>query len=314
MKNNKVEKQLLSAICYFDVFDYPLTLLEIWQWIFDVNGQAQKVDLLEIKNALKNLTTIIDNKRGFYFLRGRESIILKRLKRYAIAGDKNSIAKKGIRVLRFLPFIKLIGVCNNSGNNNTRRDSDIDLFIVTASGRLYVVRFFVTTVLTLMRLRRHGKKVTDRLCLSFYSSEDDLNFEKLKIAEKDPYLIYWIANLFPLYDCGGYEEFISQNNWIRKYLPNYNPKSGSYMRRVDDSKLSVFLKKFMEKILDGFLGNWLEIILKKIQLFKMSQNEKSLARENDTRVIISDTMLKFHENDRRLIYKKEFENRLKNLL
>jgi len=46
----------------------------------------------------------------------------------------------------------------------------------------------------------------------------------------------------------------------------------------------------------------------------MSKNNKSLAKENDSRVIISDTMLKFHENDRRLMYQNMFINKLKEIV
>ncbi len=141
---------------------------------------------------------------------------------------------------------------NNSGNNNARRDSDIDLFIITSANRLYLTRFLITLVLTVMRLRRHGKKVIDRLCLSFYVSEDSLEFEQIKVGEKDPYLVYWMANLFPLYDRGGYDEFLAKNSWLKNNLPNHLSKHGSFQRRVEDSSISRIISKSFEKILGGF--------------------------------------------------------------
>ena len=164
-----------------------------------------------------------------------------------------------------------------------------------------------------MRLRRHGRKITDRLCLSFYVSENDLNFSKIKIIDNDIYLVYWIANLFSLYDRGIYDKFLAQNEWIKNQLPNYLPKTGSFWRKIDDHKLSQLSFKIWEYFLGGSLGDQLEKRLKKIQLFKMSQNNRSLAKENDSRVIISDTMLKFHENDRRLFYQNIFLNKLKEI-
>jgi len=57
-----------------------------------------------------------------------------------------------------------------------------------------------------------------------------------------------------------------------------------------------------------------ELFLKKVQIEKMSKNNKSLAKENDTRVIISDNMLKFHENDRRDFYQNKFKQQLEEIL
>lgn len=316
MNKNSLEQSILSALCYFDVFDYPLTLLEIWQWLFDLDGQSQAYNLVQVGEALKDtsLTRRVSSSNGLYFLNGREEIVTKRLNRYAIAGEKNQIARRGARALSFLPFVKLVCVCNHSGNNNTRRDSDIDLFIVTTPNRLYLTRFLVTIALSVLRLRRHGKKVTDRLCLSFYASEDDLEFDKLKIGQQDSYLVYWIANLFPIYDRGGYDKFLEKNKWIKKSLPNHLPKDGSFWRRVSDSRWSKASVSFFEIFLSGFLGNYLEVIMRKAQLLKMSSNKKSLAVENDTRVVISNTMLKFHENDRRKMYQNDFEKKIAEII
>lgn len=309
MDNKYLEKSILSVICYFDIFEYPLTLLEIWQWLFIDQPINQSIELSEIKNILENsdfLADKINSRNGFYFLKNRDQVITTRLNRYSLANDKNKIAQRGVKVLRFLPFVKLVGLCNNSGNNNIRPDSDIDLFIITSKNRLFTARFLVTIVISLMRLRRHGRKITNRLCLSFYVSEADLNFSKIKIIDDDVYLIYWIANLFPLYDRRVYDYFLLENKWIDSYLPNHLSKNGSSWRKIEDNLWSQMCYKIFEVVLNGFVGNQLENLLKKIQFLKMSKNNKSLAKENDSRVIINNTMLKFHENDRRLFYRNIF--------
>ena len=214
MDSKKLEIAILSTICYFDIFDYPLTLLEIWQWLWLDTNTEKQIELKDIKDILitsRYLNDRLKCSKGFYFLNSRDDIILTRLRRYALASNKNKIAKRGIEAIKFLPFIKLVGLCNNSGNNNIRDDSDIDLFIVTSKNRLFIARFLVTVLISLMRLRRHDQKIANRLCLSFYASEDDLDFSKIKIIDNDVYLIYWIVNLFPIYDRGSYDIFLKKN-------------------------------------------------------------------------------------------------------
>ena len=64
-----------------------------------------------------------------------------------------------------------------------------------------------------------------------------------------------------------------------------------------------------EKILGGSLGNTLEKWSKKIQQAKMKRNPQNVHAHNNTHVVISDAMLKFHENDRRAYYKEEWKKR-----
>ena len=69
-----------------------------------------------------------------------------------------------------------------------------------------------------------------------------------------------------------------------------------------------------EKVLKGFFGDIGESFFKYIQLAKMSANKQSIAKEKDSRVVINDKMLKFHENERRVLYRQKFEERLNQVL
>jgi hypothetical protein len=46
------------------------------------------------------------------------------------------------RLYRALPFVKAIYICNSITFNSLRKDSDIDLFIITKANRLWLDRFF----------------------------------------------------------------------------------------------------------------------------------------------------------------------------
>lgn len=311
-----LELFVLNTIIYFDIFDYPLTVSEIYTYLYTGGMDVPPFSLEEVDNVLQQseaLKKILTTSSGFYFLKGRQEIIKTRLERYNLADKKFKIALRAIWLLKFFPFIKMVAVCNNLAYQNARAESDIDFFIITAKNRLYFTRFWATLFLSLLGLR--GKKITNRICLSFFTTEENMDFSKLPIAAEDVYLTFWMATLWPTYAREDfYEKFLDKNLWLKKYLPNFAPIKIGYRYRVDDGAFNKFIYQAREFIYGGFLGNQLEKLFKKIQLKKMSQNKKDMAVVGDSKVIISDTMVKLHENDRRLQYLQEFEKKRAELL
>jgi hypothetical protein len=233
---------------------------------------------------------------GFYFLAGRQELLKGRNDFYNLANKKHKIAARAARVLRLLPGIKMIAIGNNFYYHDT---SDIDLFIVVASGRLWLLRSLITIIVHALGVRRHGEKVANRLCLSFYVSEDNENLSNLTLTE-DPYFYYWLSFLIPLYfERGYYQHFWEANNWLTEKLPNASGLGLEYAWNVRDNLFFRGVRQILSSLIFSKFGLYLEKTFKKIQMCKMATNVSSLAQENDTRVIISDSVLKFHENDRR---------------
>ncbi|OGY41573.1 MAG: hypothetical protein A2Y82_01105 [Candidatus Buchananbacteria bacterium RBG_13_36_9] len=325
---NYLELFILNTIIYFDLFDYPLTLNEIYTYLFIGGMEGSTYTLIEIEECLANsskLKKFITTKRGFYFLKNPpshkatadgdgEEIIQTRLERYNLADKKFQLALRTAKLLKFLPFIKLIAVCNNLAYSNARPESDIDLFIITAKNRIWLVRFWAVIIITLLGLRPPKTKVKDKICLSFYLTEEDLDLNKIKVGAEDIYLVFWLATLWPVYERDNfYQKLIEANSWLKKYLPNWQPVLPGLRRRVEDNWLNQFIYQIKEFFCHGFLGNWLTSFFKQIQLKFMSQNKKDLAVAEDKSVIITDTILKFHENDRRAEYQERFERKRQEL-
>jgi hypothetical protein len=201
---------------------------------------------------------------------------------YRIAQLKYKRVVKIAKVLRYLPGIKMIAVCNSLSYNKALPNSDIDLFIITAKGRIWTSRFFSLLMLTLLRLRPPGK---DKICLSFFIAENNLDLEPYKICVQDNYLAFWIKQLKPLYiEDNLYKKFVQENNGVY-YIPNYK-------RRIK--------KAIIKPLINVLVTSLDEKIYKYIQLRIMPPAIKKMACAWDTRVIISDKILKFHVNDRRL--------------
>lgn len=309
MENNNIQnnipskeaitQEIVKVVVFFDMFDFPLTLLEIWQ------GLAIKCGFEEVREALRAGAEGIEEKKGFYFLGGRAGLFEKRLRQYDLEQEKFKIARRSARFLKAISGVKMIAVCNNF---SYKKESDIDLFIITESRRLWLTRFLVTVFVQLLGLRRHGLKIANRLCLSFYASEEALDLNGLRLGEDDVYFNYWLLDLMPIYDSGNtLERFRQKNQWLKKSLPNAAMPLPVPRYLVEDGRILRPFKRIDRFLWQSFLGGALEALVRKIQKSKMKRNKKSHMNDKGTGVVISGSVLKFHEHDRREEYRERWK-------
>jgi len=317
-KLNNLAQAIVSTVAYFDIFDYPLTTVEIWKWLY-LPDQADggRVSLGVVINALdqEELKKIIDFHYGFYFLAGRQSIIRQRMDKYRISEIKFKIALKVTFYLRRLSLVKMISVCNNVGYNNGSGKSDIDFFIVVKHGRLWISRLLITLVTTILGSRRHDKKIINRVCLSFYIGSNSLDLSAIALPSRDIYLAYWLATLAPIYGAEyAYNNFLQANSWVKTYLPNFYPVFLTSRRKVADKIISNSPKSLAESAWGNFIMNFLDRLAKVIQRGRIKRYFGDKINQDNTNVIISDLMLKFHKVDRRAEYQDVWRQKILKIL
>jgi len=237
-----LEKAILSTVVYFDIFDFPLTPLEIWKWLFFAHPPHRSYNFWETQSCLNDsavLQKLIQSKNGFYFLLNRERIVGRRVANYKVAERKYKKAIRFIKLLRFNPFIKMVAVCNNLAFSNASQYSDIDFFIITKAGRIWLARFWANFLPKMLGLRPTHSDTQDKLCLTFFIAEDHLNINDLQSSQIDLYLANWITQLVPVYDpdhlC---QSFLQTNQWAISHFPNFIPNQPNYRRQVDNNLLS----------------------------------------------------------------------------
>jgi len=299
--SKKIKEALRHVIAFFDMFDFPLTAFEIWKFC------NQKSDLETVEKGLEDLVKNekqLTVDRGMYFKNGREQIVEQRIQRYNQADIKFQRAIFVSRIFSLIPWIKFIALGNVIGANNAKKESDIDLFIVSQNGRLWLTRFFCVLITIVLNLRPKINNAQDKICLSFFVSEGFLNFRKIMLGEQDYYFAYWLSNIYPIYDSSNvYQKIINENFWIYDFFPNWFPVIANHKRRV-----KIFGSFFYRDVCDMLFGG-LEKTIKKIQIKIMPPAIREIMNQ-DTRVIISDQILKMHVNDRRDYYNKKYVNQI----
>lgn len=268
----------IRAVLFFDLFDYPLTAYEIWRYLEIPSSLSQIVSLLD--EGISG----IEHRSGFYFVSGRDKIVLERIRRYNVSREKLRLAKRSIRLLRHLPGIKFIGIANLIGAHNWRPNSDIDLLIISSPGRIWTSRFFAAGLMKILKRRPQGINKANKICLSFYATANHLDFSGLRLNSFDPYFTYWLADLLPVYGHGIYPRLIMANSWLSRELPNWQPDI--YSSQVTG-------------VISGanFFSRWLERGLKRWQLAIMPSALKSPTIGSG--VVINDQILKLYVIDRR---------------
>ncbi|MBI2990350.1 MAG: hypothetical protein HYY51_04190 [Candidatus Magasanikbacteria bacterium] len=308
--NEPLRVSILKTLAFFDIFDYPLTSQELHTWLWSYEDFIVERDFLKFLDSLKQ-NGELELVSGYVVLPGRGAIVHIRQQKIWLLEKKMEIARKGIRKLRWVPFVRAVFVCNTLAFAWPKKDSDIDVFIVTKAGRLWISRFLVSCILSLFGLRRGKTKIQDKLCLSFYVTDNALDISDLVLEEADIYLVYWLARLLPVYDPSQvYSQIMDANVWIKKYLSQasfgYRVAPGWI---VPEAKAQKRARHFFEVMWEGKYGNFLEDQARSLQRAKMSRNTNSVQNEPDTRVVINDSRLKFHENDRRAQFKSAWEAR-----
>ncbi len=276
------KQAILKTLHYADIFDYPLKFEEIHKYL---------VEPLTA-NVLKEVLSLItaDNKLAyagkFYCLPGREEIIKVRQQREKWSGPKLEKAQRIANVLKFIPWVKLIGVTGALAVENSEEDDDIDLMIITASQRLWLTRGLVVSFLLLTRQYRRPRNIKDMLCPNLLLSEALIEF-----PDHDLFTAHEIVQMKPIYDRGNtYQQFLQANSWVKSFLPNWALDAGVVPQQFNNLTIQPF--------------DLLEKLAYKLQL-KFMESKKTIETTTPSAIC-------FHPNDIRQQVLKEYQKRTKN--
>ncbi len=302
--NKELEQSIIATLAYFDQFDHPLTVEELLRWCWKYPAEVTRSTLLACIDASPS----VDLFDGYVFLAGRQHIIASREARVTLVEQKMNIAKRGIKKLRWVPFVRAVFVCNTLAMGLVSKDSDIDVLIITKQKRIWIVRFFSNILLKVFRLRTGKRAHSNRLCLSFFVSEENLDFSQLQTAD-DIYLSYWIDQLVPLYDPKKIDQRLrNKNTWVKNNIPHgLLPYTVVPRWKVEETRWVQRVRSFFEHMWKGTYGDHMQTQMKKMQMQKFARRRIT---NDGTHVIVGDTMIKLHENDRREQYRDAWKKRL----
>ena len=293
-----IEQAIYATVRYFNVLNCPVTATQIWHsLVVDTSQQRwgghEHWHLRHIQETLKYsawLKSRVGMKWGYVFLQGHEHLVRERLTRHRTSQQKWNIAFKAAKYLALVPFVRGLAGSGSLAADNTKPDSDLDFFVITAPRRIWTARLLLLAVASVLgRRRKHWyKRAPDMLCLNHYVSQQHL---ALPTDIHNVYTAVLYTLLVPVYGAQVVRDFQEKNaSWISRYIMSYEAVVAPHRYTVRAHALAVFLKRFVESLLLEPIGDGLEKLAEKFQRRLISIHSTGQAG----RVALSSVELAFH--------------------
>lgn len=289
-----LKERILSTVRFFDVQDWPLTVLELTSFLLPggrfhgglpedppaAPSSGAAVTLGAVLSCLsQECSGQLSEVQGFWCLRGREGLVSRRLGNYAYGIRREQRITRYAWVLRHLPFVRAVALGGSQALGQQTEASDIDLFVVTDPEFLWVARTLVTAYFQIFGIRRHGSVVRDRFCLNHY-----VGGPRGLALERDLYNAMEYLRLRPLTHPEVIREFQQENwPWISRYFPQSEPWP-TQRERVS------LAQRFFELLLRNAFGRWVNGLLMRWQLARIKKGEFVVAEPAE---------ISFHSKERK---------------
>lgn len=334
-----MHRSILATLAYYDVLDFPLSRIELFKFCIPAsrlnpvgsfsnhsnlstvaqttsNGAGpsfsqNRFDFKKLGEALDDLKTAgeIEDKNGFFTLKGRSLLFQKRIEKKKISDQKWKKALKALKWFQTVPYIRAVFASGSLAMENTGKESDLDVLVAAKTGRIWTARFLLSLAMSLLgvRRKRYDKIASDKICLNHYITTESLHipFHSLYNAQTYAHLIpVWISDEEII------KSFERENEWVREYVNFWKISEERKFRTVNSVRLFKWPAFAAEKILDSKLGNFLEWLLGKIQYQRISK-DPSFAKPGG-RVTVDNRQLEFHPDSPEKKIIEKYNQTLKN--
>ncbi len=248
-KCSSLQVAIIKTILYFDVFKYPITAIELHRFCQNIHANSE-----EINEAMDGLIkrNLVKTMNGFIFIGNGEAMIKRRVEGNLMAKKYYQKAWKYSKIISFFPYVEGIGITGSLSKNYMEKESDIDYFIISKSGRLWVCRTFLVLFKKIFLLNSH-----QYFCINYFIDTDSL-----EIQDRNIFTATELVFVMPTFNINLYNSWMDANSWTKEYYPNF-PKQQLF---GDIHTKNYRIKTLLEKILNTSLGEQMDTLFFKITL------------------------------------------------
>jgi hypothetical protein len=302
MGDHHLEKAIYDTVRYFDLLDMPLTATQIWRClVIDPLGQTgqrwgghRQASLRDVQRTLDGsmwLKERLGSKWGYVFLRGRDHLGRVRLTRHGEAERKWKLLEKAAVFLAAVPFVRGIAASGSLAIDNTKPSSDLDVFVIVKTGRMWTARLLALGMVQLLGRRRKywNRQAPDMVCLNHYVADEHL---KMPVEVTNLYTAVQYTLHVPLHGLATLHQFQDMNaSWVHRYVMAPIMPHLHHRHTVTVPGFLVVTKKWVEGFLLEPFGNVVEGWAKRLQLVAIARHQ---VQGRPGRVALSEAELAFH--------------------
>ncbi len=274
-KETILKASVEKALCYFDIFSYPLLAEEVWAFCLDVPSTPAEIEAALQSLVLEGIVAshTVPGPQGterktYYSI--EDSVyrldeatfeqlshpppssslphrVLKRQEYNQRADNLLPLAYQMGRFIGAFPFVRGVFISGSLSKHAMKPDSDIDFFIVTKPERLWIARTLLACFKKIFLFNSHKY-----FCINYFVDTDHLEIE-----DKNLFTAVETVTLIPVYGKEWYHDFCHQNGWAWRLFPNMasrpTEKTPPHQRSIGKKILEYTLSGAWATQLDRFL-------------------------------------------------------------
>lgn len=153
-----------------------LTSSEVWYWQVSAHLQPTALPLSAVRGALKELRTEghLCEQNGFWGVDTQGCA--QRIRATGESVQKWRALASKATFLPYIPYVRHIRALGSITLANARPESDLDISIATSPRRLWLCRILVTASAHVLRRRRWGNTIQNRLCFNHYTARSTASY------------------------------------------------------------------------------------------------------------------------------------------
>jgi hypothetical protein len=281
------ELAFLRTVIYASLFEYPLTLEQLHASLVEVRADALSVASWWRDSAFLQAT--VERRDGLYFPVGRGDLLSTRSRRETLSRDLLARERRALSLVARMPFVRMVALSGSLAHLNAERSADLDLFVITAPGRVWSVTLAVLVISRLLGWRK-------RMCLNYVISERAMTIEPADLFSANQ-----IIHLRPIVGRDVFDRFVNANPFVKRFYPNFDAQADTTEPKTQDPRP----KSLVERALALGSGALLESIAR--AMYGWHLRRRAATWQSIDQVRLEPECLKLHTSSHRASTLESFD-------
>lgn len=246
-----LQRAIMRTVVYFDLFRHPMRKEEIRRFLqIPCTNEERFTEGLDALCA----EGILTNRAGFYAPEDPSRSIAERKADEERARTRMAKALRMSRFIGCFPFVRAVMLSGSMSKGRCAADGDIDYFVITQPGRLWIARTLLVLYKKVFLLNDHRN-----LCVNYFVDTDHLAIE-----DRNLFTATEVMTLIPTWNGPQCAAFFRANEWAQRILPNtlhiltdhLTGKDGWFKRMFERALGGAFVDEVDEWCMRRTLDHW----------------------------------------------------------